>query len=72
LADNLAPQSFFNAVGYDPLRVIFAGDMKDSIRNVEDSGVLAISVYLKPKSSPPRRSRNSANIRMDRASAFRP
>jgi len=48
LADNLAPQSFFNAVGYDPLRVIFAGDMKDSIRNVEDSGVLAISVYLKP------------------------
>jgi len=48
LADNLAPQSFFNAVGYDPLRVISAGDMKDSIRNVEDSGVLAISVYLKP------------------------
>ena len=44
LGDNLAPYSFFNAVAYTPPQVIFAGDMKDSIRNIQDSGVFATNV----------------------------
>ena len=44
LGDNLAPYSFFNAVAYDPPQVIFAGDLKDTIRNVQDSGVFAVNV----------------------------
>ena len=44
LGDNLAPYSFFNAVAYAPPQVIFAGDMKDSIRNIQDSGVFATNV----------------------------
>ncbi len=44
LGDNLAPYSFFNAVSYKPLQVVFAGDMKDSIRNVQDTGVFATNV----------------------------
>jgi len=36
---NLAPYSFFNGVGDDPNYVMFAsGGMKDTMRNVEDSG----------------------------------
>ncbi len=42
--DNLAPYSFFNAVASDPAQVIFAGDRKDTIRNVEASGVFASNV----------------------------
>ena len=42
--DNLAPYSFFNAVAYDPPQVIFAGDMKDSIRNVQEAGVFAVNL----------------------------
>ena len=42
--DNLAPYSFFNAVAYTPPQVIFAGDLKDSIRNIEDTGVFATNV----------------------------
>ena len=42
--DNLAPYSFFNAVAYTPPQVIFAGDMKDSIRNIQETGVFATSV----------------------------
>ena len=48
LGDNLAPYSFFNAVSYDPLQVIFAGDMKDSLRNIEDTGVFATNVVSEP------------------------
>ena len=44
LGDNLAPYSFFNAVAYDPPQVIFAGDMKDSIRNVQETGVFAVNL----------------------------
>jgi flavin reductase (DIM6/NTAB) family NADH-FMN oxidoreductase RutF len=44
LGDNLAPYSFFNAVAYDPPQVIFAGDMKDSIRNVQEAGVFAVNL----------------------------
>ena len=44
LGDNLAPSSFFNAVAYDPPQVIFAGDMKDSIRNVQEAGVFAVNL----------------------------
>ena len=44
LGDNLAPYSFFNAVAYTPPQVIFAGDLKDSIRNIRDSGVFATNV----------------------------
>lgn len=44
LGDNLAPYSFFNAVAYAPPQVIFAGDLKDSLRNVQDSGVFAVNV----------------------------
>jgi flavin reductase (DIM6/NTAB) family NADH-FMN oxidoreductase RutF len=44
MGDNLAPYSFFNAVAYTPPQVIFAGDLKDSIRNIQDSGVFATNV----------------------------
>ena len=42
--DNLAPYSFFNAVAYDPPQVIFAGGLKDSIKNVQETGVFAVNV----------------------------
>jgi flavin reductase (DIM6/NTAB) family NADH-FMN oxidoreductase RutF len=44
LGDNLAPYSFFNAVAYDPPQVIFAGGMKDSITNVQETGVFAVNI----------------------------
>ena len=44
LGDNLAPYSFFNAVAYRPMQVIFAGDRKDSLSNIEESGVFATNV----------------------------
>ena len=44
LGDNLAPYSFFNAVAYTPPQVIFAGDLKDSIRNIRETGVFATNV----------------------------
>lgn len=46
--DNLAPYSFFNAVAYTPPQVIFAGDLKDSIRNIQDTGVFATNVVSRP------------------------
>jgi flavin reductase (DIM6/NTAB) family NADH-FMN oxidoreductase RutF len=42
--DNLAPYSFFNAVGYSPPQVIFAGDFNDSMANAMESGVFAVNV----------------------------
>lgn len=42
--DNLAPYSFFNAVGYTPPQVMFAGDFSDSMRNAVESGVFAVNV----------------------------
>jgi flavin reductase (DIM6/NTAB) family NADH-FMN oxidoreductase RutF len=42
--DNLAPYSFFNAVGYTPPQVMFAGDFKDSMANAMESGVFAVNV----------------------------
>ena len=42
--DNLAPYSFFNALAYTPPQVMFAGSRKDSIRNVQASGVFAMNV----------------------------
>lgn len=42
--DNLAPYSFFNAVGYTPPQVMFAGDYADSMMNAVESGVFAVSV----------------------------
>ena len=42
--DNLAPYSFFNAVGYHPPQVMFAGDLRDSMQNALDSGVFAVNV----------------------------
>ena len=48
LGDNLAPYSFFNAVAYTPPQVIFAGDLKDSIRNIQDTGVFATNVVSEP------------------------
>ncbi len=44
LGDNLAPYSFFNAVADDPPQVMFAGGLKDTIRNVEASGVFAVNL----------------------------
>jgi flavin reductase (DIM6/NTAB) family NADH-FMN oxidoreductase RutF len=48
MGDNLAPYSFFNAVAYTPPQVIFAGDLKDSIRNIQDTGVFATNVVSRP------------------------
>jgi flavin reductase (DIM6/NTAB) family NADH-FMN oxidoreductase RutF len=45
--DNLAPYSFFNAVAYDPPQVIFAGSLKDSIANVQESGVFAVNIVAR-------------------------
>ena len=42
--DNLAPYSFFNAVTDAPPQVMFAGGLKDSIRNVEATGVFAVNI----------------------------
>jgi flavin reductase (DIM6/NTAB) family NADH-FMN oxidoreductase RutF len=42
--DNLAPYSFFNAVGYTPPQVMFAGDFKDSMANALESGVFAVNI----------------------------
>jgi flavin reductase (DIM6/NTAB) family NADH-FMN oxidoreductase RutF len=44
MGDNLAPYSFFNAVAYTPPQVIFAGDLKDSLRNIQETGVFATNV----------------------------
>ncbi len=44
LGDNLAPYSFFNAVGYNPPQVMFAGDLRDSMMNARDSGVFAVNI----------------------------
>ena len=44
MGDNLAPYSFFNAVGYHPPQVMFAGDQRDSMQNALDSGVFAVNV----------------------------
>lgn len=46
--DNLAPYSFFNAVASAPPQVIFAGDLKDSIRNIRETGVFATNVVSEP------------------------
>lgn len=42
--DNLAPYSFFNAVGYNPPQVMFAGDLRDSMSNAQESGVFAVNI----------------------------
>jgi flavin reductase (DIM6/NTAB) family NADH-FMN oxidoreductase RutF len=42
--DNLAPYSFFNAVGYTPPQVMFAGDFRDSMMNAMESGVFAVNI----------------------------
>ena len=44
MGDNLAPYSFFNAVAYTPPQVIFACDRKDTLRNVEETGVFAVNM----------------------------
>lgn len=46
--DNLAPYSFFNAVAYTPPQVIFACDRKDSLRNIEDTGVFSTNMVSEP------------------------
>ncbi|MCB2115330.1 MAG: flavin reductase family protein [Rhodobacteraceae bacterium] len=43
--DNLAPYSFFNAIAYEPPQVMFASTgRKDSLRNIEGTGVFSISI----------------------------
>lgn len=42
--DNLAPYSFFNAVGYAPPQVMFAGSYSDSMMNAVESGVFAVNI----------------------------
>jgi flavin reductase (DIM6/NTAB) family NADH-FMN oxidoreductase RutF len=44
MGDNLAPYSFFNAITDAPPQVMFAGGMKDSIANAQESGVFAVNV----------------------------
>lgn len=48
VGDNLAPYSFFNAVADAPPQVVFAGDLKDSITNVRDTGVFAVNIVSHP------------------------
>jgi flavin reductase (DIM6/NTAB) family NADH-FMN oxidoreductase RutF len=43
--DNLAPYSFFNAVAYVPPQVMFTSTgVKDSLRNIQETGVFAVNV----------------------------
>jgi flavin reductase (DIM6/NTAB) family NADH-FMN oxidoreductase RutF len=43
--DNLAPYSFFNAVAYAPPQVMFSSTgRKDSVRNIDGSGVFAANI----------------------------
>jgi flavin reductase (DIM6/NTAB) family NADH-FMN oxidoreductase RutF len=43
--DNLAPYSFFNAAAYTPPQVTFASTgVKDSLRNVLDTGCFAVNI----------------------------
>lgn len=42
--DNLAPYSFFNAVGYTPPKVMFSGDPRDTVANVRETGVFAVNI----------------------------
>lgn len=43
--DNLAPYSFFNAAAYTPPQVTFASnDRKDSLANVQETGVFAVNI----------------------------
>lgn len=44
MGDNLAPYSFFNAIADEPPQVMFAGNLKDSIRNIEATGVFAVNL----------------------------
>jgi flavin reductase (DIM6/NTAB) family NADH-FMN oxidoreductase RutF len=44
MGDNLAPYSFFNAVGYNPPQVMFSGDPRDSVLNAQESGVFAVNI----------------------------
>ena len=48
LGDNLAPYSFFNAVASAPPQVVFAGDRKDTLRNIEATGVFATNMVSEP------------------------
>ena len=43
--DNLAPYSFFNAVAYVPPQVMFSSTgTKDSLRNIQETGVFAVNI----------------------------
>lgn len=42
--DNLAPYSFFNAIGYTPPKVMFSGDPRDTVANVRETGVFAVNI----------------------------
>jgi flavin reductase (DIM6/NTAB) family NADH-FMN oxidoreductase RutF len=43
--DNLAPYSFFNGVAYTPPQVVFASTgRKDSLANIEETGVFAVNI----------------------------
>ncbi|MCV2865607.1 flavin reductase family protein [Albidovulum sediminicola] len=45
LGDNIAPYSFFNGVAYTPPQVVFAStEAKDTLRNVEETGVFAVNI----------------------------
>jgi flavin reductase (DIM6/NTAB) family NADH-FMN oxidoreductase RutF len=45
LGDNLAPYSYFNAVAYSPPQVVFASNgVKDSLRNIRETGVFCVNV----------------------------
>jgi flavin reductase (DIM6/NTAB) family NADH-FMN oxidoreductase RutF len=43
--DNLAPYSFFNAVGYNPPQIMFASTgIKDTLTNIRETGVFAVNI----------------------------
>jgi flavin reductase (DIM6/NTAB) family NADH-FMN oxidoreductase RutF len=47
--DNLAPYSFFNAVAYVPPQVMFSSSSrKDSLNNIEATGVFAVNLVGAP------------------------
>ncbi|RPE67040.1 flavin reductase (DIM6/NTAB) family NADH-FMN oxidoreductase RutF [Pacificibacter maritimus] len=47
--DNLAPYSFFNAIAYEPPQIMFSSSSrKDSLNNIETTGVFAVNLVGRP------------------------
>ncbi len=52
--DNLAPYSFFNGIANTPPQLMFAStDWKDSVRNIQETGVFCVNIVEEAYPSEP-------------------